>query len=402
MPEPRSSVDHLRGLLNRKSCAAGVRAESTETFAADPQKAPDADEVVSRVRDTMAKIPEEEIADPDAFRRALTIFLKQAETTLRKMGRNPEAPLERQDVFAIEAVIKTDGTRPSLLIRNGLVNADHPLAGGWRDSLIAAKDAIRACARAVGRVEPSNATAANYFGTGWVVKKLDDTTGLVLTNRHVLEAMREQLQNSMSPTASGFSLLEGAAFIDFAAESGSLERRRFQVVSARNASVDGAGFARLDAAVLTIKRIAGETIDLPPPIPVIADTDGPIGNLSSFCVIGYPATPPFGSGIHEGVDWAWVNATLFGGRFGVKRLAPGIAHRPLGSLDGDARQWVFGHDATTLGGSSGSPVIAWLNQGGGGFGLHFAGASVQTNCAHAIAQCRAELEALGVPVSDPS
>jgi hypothetical protein len=92
---------------------------------------------------------------------------------------------------------------------------------------------------------------------------------------------------------------------------------------------------------------------------------------------------------------------LFGGRFGVKRLAPGIAHQPLGSLEGDSRRWVFGHDATTLGGNSGSPVIAWLNRGNSGFGLHFAGASVDSNCAHAIAQCRTELEAMGVPVGDP-
>ena len=41
------------------------------------------------------------------------------------------------------------------------------------------------------------------------------------------------------------------------------------------------------------------------------------------------------SGTIEGVDWAWVTRTLFGNVYGVKRLAPGMTHRPLGSLPGD-------------------------------------------------------------------
>ena len=79
----------------------------------------------------------------------------------------------------------------------------------------------------------------------------------------------------------------------------------------------------------------------------------------------------------------------------TKRLAPGVTHRPLGSLRGDKRRWVFGHDATTLGGSSGSPALAWT---GTAFGLHFAGRSIDTNCAHAVSAITSELRALGVPI----
>jgi hypothetical protein len=189
-------------------------------------------------------------------------------------------------------------------------------------------------------------------------------------------------------------------FIDFAAESGSLVKKRFQIVEATPSGIDGTGFARLDASVMRIEEIKDVSPALPEAIPVLADLDGPQGNLSSFCVIGYPGPPQFTSGVHEGVDWTWITATLFGGRFGVKRLAPGQAHRPIGTLAGDSQPWVFGHDATTLGGSSGSPVISWLNQNTGAFGLHFAGQTVETNCAHAIAQCREALEKLGVPVQD--
>ena len=66
----------------------------------------------------------------------------------------------------------------------------------------------------------------------------------------------------------------------------------------------------------------------------------------------------------------------------------------------DPRQWIFGHDATTLGGSSGSPIIAWKD-GGGGFGIHFAGTSVDSNFAHAMAKCVDVLKRLGVKVVEP-
>jgi serine protease len=95
-----------------------------------------------------------------------------------------------------------------------------------------------------------------------------------------------------------------------------------------------------------------------------------------------------------------VNTTLFGNRYGVKRLAPGTVHRSLGSFDDDPRGWVFGHDSTTLGGNSGSPVLNWLDAKPGGFGIHFAGRSVDTNVAHAISACADELRAIRVPVRD--
>src|SRR5262249_30010924 len=131
---------------------------------------------------------------------------------------------------------------------------------------------------------------------------------------------------------------------------------------------------------------------------VHADPDGPSGNLMSQCIVGFPGPPAYTGGWHEGVDWTWINATLFGNRYGVKRLAPGTTHRPLGSLRGDRKPCVFGHDATTLGGSSGSPIFAWLDDAPAAFGLHFAGATVDTNYAHAFAATADGLRAIGVPV----
>jgi Trypsin-like peptidase domain len=396
---PDPSTDHLRRLIAGRSRAVRDRV-ATESMNLDALEdaQPDAAAVTGRVEatldETLARMPPDEIGDPREFRRALGILLGETERAARKLDDDPAAPLSRSETLALEAVIRTDGTRPTLLVRDDTVDVDHPLARDWTSTLAATSEAMRDRVRAVGRVEPASPTARNYFGTGWVV---DAGKGLVLTNLHVLEAMWRRLPHVMVRTATGFRVLDGA-FIDFAGESGRTRTDRFRVVEATPSGIDGPGFARLDAAVLKIEPTKEDGQEVPPAIRVLADPDGPRGNLGSFCVVGFPGPPPFTTGVHEGVDWTWVNATLFGNRYGVKRLAPGNAHKPLGSLQGDQREWVFGHDPTTLGGSSGSPIFGWLDATPAAFGLHFAGASVDTNCAHAFAACAEALQGIGVPV----
>lgn len=339
------------------------------------------------------RVPPDEIGDPGDFRRALDVLLRETHRTVRAVTEDPDAPLGPAGSHALEAVIRTDGTRPTLPVRNAAVDPAHPLAGDWRDGFESTREALRARCRAVGRIEPANATARGFFGTGWVV---DAGKGLVLTNLHVVEAMWQRLAHAMIRTATGFRVLDGA-FIDFTGELGSTDANRFRIVEARVPGIEGPRFQRLDTAVLTIEpTAAGQPV--PAAIPLSADPDPPRGNTGSCCVIGFPAAPVYAGGLHEGIDWTWVNGTLFGNRYGVKRLAPGLPHRPLGSLDGDERKWVFGHDPTTLAGNSGSPVLSWLDPDAAAFGLHFAGASLDTNCAHAFAGCAEQLRALEVPI----
>lgn len=373
---------------------------NAESMNADDVGSPGADEITGRVEATLRRMPPEEIGEPREFDRALDV-LRVTQRAARKLDADSTAALSLDEFVALEAVIRTDGTRPSLLVRDDAVDPSHPLVGDWADTLTATREALRGATRAIGRIEPADATSRNFFGTGWVV---DAGRGLVLTNLHVLAALWQRLPHLMARTPTGFRVYDGA-FIDFAAESGSTSTRRFRIVEATPSPIDGPGFARLDAAILRIEplRIEPEPPhdgvvpdEVPRGVPVVSDPDGPRGDLLSFCVVGFPGPPRFISGVHEGVDWAWVNATLFGNRYGVKRLAPGTANRPMGTLPGDDRHWVFGHDATTLGGNSGSPVLAW---GDGAFGLHFAGASVDTNCAHAVCACGDGLRSLGVPIT---
>jgi hypothetical protein len=397
MPDPRDDAAraaHLRQLIAARGRTRGLQHESLRPETVDPGATPDAGAVVDRVGDTLARAPER-AANSDDYDRALRIFLEQTGQTLRK---SDDEPADARDLFVMEAVIRTDGTRPALLLTDdGAVDDTHPMAETWHDSLVGAATNIRACADSICRIEPAFPTAANVFGTGTLVAAPAGGRGLVLTNWHVVAAMRQTLPGSVTPTATGFTVSDGV-FVDFLAEANAAGKRRFKVIDATPSGIDGGGFAKLDAAVLTIEPIPGESPALPQPLTIKADVAGPRGQRPSICLIGYPGQPQFLGGLHDGVDWTWVTTTLFGGLFGVKRISPGLAHRPLGSFTGDARPWIFGHDTTTLGGSSGSPAIAWLEGVPFVFGLHFAGNTMDTNCAHAVASCKTELARLGVPV----
>jgi trypsin-like peptidase len=382
--------ERLRRLVTERSRAeqAGVTLESVPVEEAAP---PGAAEVTGRVEQAARHMAERQDVDDRDFRRALDLWLRTTDRATRRLDNNPHAPLPPDEVYALEAVVRADGTRPSLLVRNATVDPRQPLAGAWTEQLTAAGDQLTRAVAATGRIEPAHPSGNDFFGTCWVV---DHRTGLVLTNRHVLQFMVERLGHAVARTTTGFRVFDGA-FVDFAAESGSADVRRYRVVEATPSQVNGTNFARLDAAVLRIEPLPDGPQDVPDALTVSADPDGPLGRLGSYCIVGYPAQPVYESGTVEGVDWAWVTRTLFGNVYGVKRLAPGMTHRPVGSLPRDKRRWVFGHDATTLGGNSGSPALAWT---GSAFGLHFAGRSIDTNCAHAVSAITTELRALGVPI----
>jgi hypothetical protein len=365
----------------------------------DPKARPQTDDVLSRVDKVLQKMPSEDVPDRDEFERAYKIFMSQAEPALRKLDKDPTAALDHGEMLCLEAVIKVDGTRPTLLVRDDTIDPEHPLAGAWRDTFYSVRDSMRQIAAAVGRIGPANASASRYFGTGWLV---DGQKGLILTNLHVLTGMQMTIPEAMTRTAGGFRFDKDSVIIDFAAEANSLVTKSLPLVEATVPSgIEGSGLLGLDLAVFRIADVAGN-IQLPQAIPVSTDLAGPTGQMSSFCLIGFPGRPQETSGTVGGVDWDWVNGTLFGNRYGVKRIAPGIAHRPLGTVAGDTRRWAFGHDATTLGGSSGSPVLAWRDSDFAGFGIHFGGTTIKENLAHAMGQCRDRLVQLGVPVIDPA
>jgi murein DD-endopeptidase MepM/ murein hydrolase activator NlpD len=190
-------------------------------------------------------------------------------------------------------------------------------------------------------------------------------------------------------------------FVEFNGEADMPERRRFQVVGAHRTPVEGKALAEVDFRRLDIAMLRIAPLPDSPALPRVPElelsAERADGSLISFCSIGFPGPPTSVFGVINGIDFGVVHSQLFGGRYGLKRITAGKVHRPLGTLEDDPRKWVFGHDGTTLGGASGSPIIAWLD-GSRICGIHFAGMTGRSNYAHSLFAAREALAQFEPPI----
>src|SRR5213079_2944160 len=87
--------------------------------------------------------------------------------------------------IGLEAVILTNGERPSLFVRNGFVDLNAPDVGDWDRDLTHFQNEIRTVIASVGRIDVP--VKPRFAGTCFVIAE-----GLVVTNRHVLEEIATQ------------------------------------------------------------------------------------------------------------------------------------------------------------------------------------------------------------------
>ena len=367
---------------------------------ADDAELPRADDVFHRIDGLMKAMPPSEIGDPEAFRRALELLRRHGHATLShlaSLGANAVSEATPDQASALEAVVIADGSRPSFLLRDGLAPDDHPFLGTWANDVAAFRFNMQTLAKAVGRVQPTGGHASFFIGTASLI---DRGKMLALTNYHVLDDARVKFGIPMTQAGQKVTVHRGLE-IDFVGEADSLASNRFKVVEAILPAGYGRGFGRLDAAVLRIEPV-NDRSSLPDAVVTLSSEKGYMtgeaNRLPSLCTIGYPGLPPRQSGKTGEVDWNFVTTALFGGRFGLKRLAQGSFHRSLGSDEEDAIGIAFGHNATTFGGASGSQIIAWRDNGSPCFGLHFGGGTGKANWAVSIAAVADALRAVGVPV----
>lgn len=382
-------IDHLARLVAVNERAATHSAETiTEADAvlprdAVPQRPPD---IIGRM--DISLTPPDGVDQAD-WARARDLFLAHAGSALDKLSRNDRA-LSSDERGSMEAVIIADGSRPSFLLDKGAVSPADPFLGSWADEVKDAEAGIAALAQSVGRIQPKDGHAANFIGTGSLI---DAARGLVITNYHVIESAERD--HGVAMTRTGDTLrVDGVLEIDFDGEVRSLGSRRFRIVEVFLPAEFGTAFAGVDAAIARVEPLdAGVT--LPAEVPLLsADAAYANGALTSLAVIGFPAAPAVKDG--DNVDWTFVIATLFGNRFGVKRLAPGKYISRLGSNpDDEVARRAIGHDATTFGGASGALVTAWLDKGAPCFAMHFGGLTEKSNYALSFAVAQRALADIG-------
>ncbi|GAA1061441.1 trypsin-like serine peptidase [Agromyces bracchium] len=349
---------------------------------------PDTDVAVASLIDGVRYLEERlgKYAEPEV----LAELVGGAEHGLRVISGKDDGAFDRHDLAGLEAVVHSDGTRPVFFVEDDFIDVLNPAAATHAAALSRVSAAVRAACSAVGRVvDPSS--ALGFRGTAWAIGD-----GIVATNFHVLKAIAV---GAARPDGRFVGELKPDVAVDFGGEVGGSgpDGRRFPVHRVLGVGSEGAperasttledvNFDGLDLAILELEPVDGQ--DFPAPV-AVARGDDPAthGALASkgrsVYVVGFPGNPKSTT--------ADVFGRLFAGVAGVKRLAPGTLAAGRGDVPGDDRRWVIAHDASTLGGSSGSPVIDLETDGRAVLGAHFAGAPDRTNWAHSLEGASDEL-----------
>lgn len=270
-------------------------------------------------------------ADRASLRQELRTLLETGARVLARLEQQGEdAPVEPTEQTALEAVVAFFG-RPALRIRNGSFGTP-PV--GW-EVLDNHREGIEATIESTGRIE---LVGVGMLGTGFLVSE-----DLVMTNRHVATAFSRQKDT-------GWTLKLGVVpQLDWLGEHERDVRAVFRIQDVV------AIHPEHDLALLRLGQVEGRA----PRPPLRLAAQGPESSESrAVYTVGYPMkdhtnTPPE------------VLLRYFENVFGVKRLQPG----ELLSIDPANSQ--LAHDCSTLGGSSGSPVVDLETHTV--IGLHFGG-----------------------------
>lgn len=265
----------------------------------------------------------------------------------------------RHVAAGLEVVVRTDGSRPAFIIRDDDIVESSSPSGSWTALLtdVTRRPDIRKVLGSVGRIDITHPFAP-FAGTGWLVGKNQD---LLVTNRHVAQLFVD--------FESGGAIMPGREpHVDFGHEfNGAKSRNRrpiTELVFCGATPIPNVGLdhSRLDLAVFRLDGTAA-TGQIPLRIGLGEQLANP---QTEVIIIGYPAKPNGDDILGTVTETDRVLKLLFKKLWGYKRLAPGEI---MNSSDGIR---TMSHDASTLGGNSGSlvmgidtlPLVTGLHYGG--------------------------------------
>ncbi|HZN33966.1 MAG TPA: trypsin-like peptidase domain-containing protein [Pirellulaceae bacterium] len=361
MPQPANSPSagrHYRRLLQARERppialeGAGGGLESLEVATdADLSDAAIKDRL-SQAGSSLSQFVRKELGGDPRLQSIVDEIVRQGDAALRAL-RDDESQLDRnpQLMAGLEAIARTDGSRPSFLIRDGQVDPASSPIGAWADRLAEREESLRQAIACVGRVN----LGIEHRGTGFLIQE-----NLIVTNRHVLQEIAD-------PSGNGtWTFRPPGAWIDFGHE----HRGRASVNRRALARVIFAGKLPISRFSMDHGRLDLALIELGPGDPAAAPQrvlsvlampawDQP---QTAIFAVGYPGAPP------RHAYPATLLEQLFQSTFGHKRLAPG----ELLPRESTYSDWTLGHDATTLGGNSGSALLVVGNEMVAA-GLHYGG-----------------------------
>jgi V8-like Glu-specific endopeptidase len=356
-----SIAAHYRRLLKGKAALQGEGTEGLDTGAPPEADLSDAGigERIEGTRQELHRIVKDYLGDEPELHDVADKIVASGKDALLAVSQGDDKKLAKPGTLsALEVIVRTDGSRPSFMVRNGEPDRKTSPLGEWGDELDDRADNLRRALQCIGRIDDPSG-AQGFQGTGILIGK-----DLVMTNRHVLQAI------STNPKPSNGWQLKPEVAIDFGHEFRGTEsagRRKIKgVVFAGSQYIDPfqIDLGKLDLALLELEPARQDT-DNKLALDVAPDWGQP---ETSIFICGYPGNPGSSSNPSSLLE------LLFQATYGCKRLAPGIVTTVANAMGKSPRHWALGHDATTLGGNSGSAVLV-IGREQVTAGLHFGGRS---------------------------
>lgn len=375
-PGRRAVAEHYRHLLSGRDGGGGL--ESMAEGPAEPDLSPAG--IRNRVRTTQEQLHDivRQFLDDDSSLHEIAdrIAADGGPALERLEGEAPEDLDTEALSGALEVIVRTDGSRPSFMVQNGKVNLHTSPAGIWADQITAseAEGSLLSALQCVGRIDVPG-SIQGFEGTGFLVAE-----NVIMTNRHVLQAVAR-------PDPQGVWAFKPGVSIDFGHEFravDSLSPRQLQKVlyAAARPIAGPIDHSRLDLVLIEIGPADnGARPSAVLAVDIASDWDNP---PEIIYTVGYPGNP----GARESLT---LQEQLFQKTFGCKRLAPGEIMRSSGTLF----PWTTAHDASTLGGNSGSVVLS-AGREGAAAALHYGGtrANPRENWSHVLGRVLAEPDKL--------
>jgi hypothetical protein len=260
---------------------------------------------------------------------------------------------------SLEAIVLPEvAKRPALLTCNAKVAESIPTLWFKKLTSPGASKATNATLQSVGLISFDDFDdVENPLGTGWVVKP-----GILMTNRHVALGFAPSGRIMTNP----FTGKSVNVRINFGRENCGSSDRTFQIKKVLHIVPEPGP----DVALLEVVLKNEAQDDLPKPLKILNQKPKTALGGQDVYVAGYP--------FPDSRNPADAQKKVFADIFGVKRCAPGRLFATSGQ---DPSEMLF-HDCSTLGGNSGSPLVALTTEDAPiVWGIHFAGSYKDRNFA---------------------
>jgi hypothetical protein len=362
------NATHYKRVLKRRESLGGL--EGFEGAGdAEPDLSPAA--IKDRAESTAAelhRIVKEHLGDQSDLHEIADLIAREGRDSLNILANEDRA------TPALEVIVRTDGSRPSFMVRNGAVDRSTSPVGAWADALDAseASGLLNGALACVGRIDVPEASQG-FEGTGFLIHE-----NLIVTNRHVLQAIARPNNQGGFNFKSGVTIDFGH---EFRARDSISPRRLKQLAFCPEKVIDPLHLdhTKLDLVLIELEPVA-QGNDRPRSLLAFDIAPEWAAPGQFIYTIGYPANPGFSESLS-------LLEQLFQSTFGYKRLAPG----EIASAHAQVFTWTLAHDTTTLGGNSGSVVLVPGREGAAA-GLHYGGtrAAPRENWGHVLGRVLGE------------